>query len=200
MNAQAGRSGLRGIHAQGRVTPRKDGAALNVLDLMGHVADVSAVPVALAGFGITYYQIRKTREAAEAAEGAARNSQAAIGRSNLLVLIPQLQRVEEDLDRAVRDGSEQVVISSLQAWRWQAGQVRGLLEVGRLASRELLVDIQDSVSAASQAQIELAGSGGELSLAIATKDARDAIAKVTNELGAVATVQGIRAGGVDNAE
>ncbi|MEU1604127.1 hypothetical protein [Micromonospora matsumotoense] len=172
---------------------------MNVLGLIGHIADISAVPIALAGFSVTFYQIKKTRKAAEAAEGAARNSQAAIGRSNLLVLIPQLQRVEEELDRAVRDASKPVVISSLQAWRWQAGQVRGLLQVGKLAKRDLLVDIQDSVSAASQAQSELTGSGGELSLAVATKDARDAIAKVTNELGAVATVQGIQAGGVDDA-
>ncbi|GHJ10925.1 hypothetical protein TPA0907_52920 [Micromonospora humidisoli] len=172
---------------------------MNVLDLIGHVADISAVPIAIIGFGVTYNQVKKTRKAAEAAESAARNSQTAIGRSSLLGLIPQLQRVEEELDRAIRSGSEPVVASSLQSWRWQAGQVRGLLQVGKLASRELLVDIQDSVSAASQAQIELSGSGGDLNLATATKDVRDAIAKVTNELGAIATVQGIQAGGVDDA-
>ncbi|MGX4657546.1 hypothetical protein ACWCHM_28070 [Micromonospora sp. SCSIO 07396] len=172
---------------------------MNVLDLIGHVADISAVPVAIIGFGVTYNQVKKTRKAAEAAESAARNSQKAIGRSSLLGLIPQLQRVEEELDRAIRSGSEPVVASSLQSWRWQAGQVRGLLQVGKLARRELLVDIQDSVSAASQAQIELSGSGGDLNLAAATKDVRDAIAKVTNELGAIATVQGIQAGGVDDA-
>ncbi|MFC0527228.1 hypothetical protein [Phytohabitans kaempferiae] len=165
---------------------------MDFFDVAGRIADVTAVPGLVTGFVITYRQLRKTRTAADAARDAAHNAQASIGRSNLLVLIPQLQRVEEELDRAVRQGVEEVVVSALQGWRWQAGQVRGLLEAGRLGNQSLLTDIQHSVTAAAVAQHNL--HGPSKNLVSTTHKVRQAIAKVTNELGAVATVQGIQAG------
>ncbi|WP_141725409.1 hypothetical protein [Micromonospora pallida] len=164
------------------------------LDLAGHAADVSAIPVAATGFGLTLWQLRKTRKAAEAARDAAKTAQAAISRSNVLVLIPQLQRTEEELERAVLAKSKPLIRSHLQSWRWQAGQMRGLLKFGGLAGDDLLTDIQISVSGASEIASELVGSI-DVDLAELTKPVREAIARVTNELSAVASMQGIQAGG-----
>lgn len=164
------------------------------LELAGRVADVSAIPVAAIGFGLTFWQLSKTRKAAEAARDAAETAQAAISRSNILVLIPQLQRTEEELERAVIAKSKPLIRSHLQNWRWQAGQMRGLLKVGGLAADELLTDIQVSVAGASEVASELIGSS-DLDLPFLTKSVRESIARVTNELSVVASIQGIQSGG-----
>ncbi|WP_326561968.1 hypothetical protein [Micromonospora sp. NBC_01796] len=165
-----------------------------LLDVAGHIADLSALPIAAVGFGLTLWQLRKTRKAAEAARDAAHTAQAAISRSNVLVLIPQLQRIEEELERAVLSKSKTLVRSHLQSWRWQAGQMKGLLKAGSLGTDELLIDIQDSISGASEAASQLL-STGDLDLADVTKVARSSMARATNELSSIASMQGIQSGG-----
>lgn len=157
-----------------------------------HITIISTIPLALIGFGFTLWQVRKTRTAAEAARDAAKNAQRGIGRGSLLVLIPQLQRTEEELERAVRSGYSDIAMSWLGTWRWQAGQLRGLINVAS-TDRAVLRAIQASVVAAAEAKTELVGSIG-VDLVIATKDVRTAIAAVTNQLGELAVVQGMQMG------
>jgi hypothetical protein len=157
----------------------------------------SAIPFALAGFGFTIWQIVKTRTAAESALDAARSAQHSIVRNSLLMLIPQLQRVEEELERAVRTQSEDSVVTWLSSWRWQAGQVRGFLAEASPHNKQVLSALQSSIAMA--AQVKSAIIDGPLEdLPIITKAARDAIADVTNELGALAAMQGARIGASDN--
>ncbi|WP_435233013.1 hypothetical protein [Micromonospora aurantiaca (nom. illeg.)] len=168
---------------------------MRFLDLMGHVADVSALPIAVAGFGITLWQIKRTRKVAEAARDSAVAAQSAIQRSNLLVLIPQLLEIEAKLERAAKDGMEEVITSNLRAWRWQAGQVKGLLEKAGGAAPTLLTALQDSIAAAAQLQTELVGVTA-VDWPAATLDVRGAIAGVTNELGALSAARSTETGGV----
>jgi hypothetical protein len=160
--------------------------------IVEHVSTISVIPLAIVGFGITWWQIHKTRTAAEAARDAARDTQHGIGRGSLLVLIPQLQRTEEELERAVRSGHHDIALSWLGTWRWQAGQLRGLINVTS-TERDTLKSIQESVVAAADAKAELIASA-EADLVIATQDVRTAIAAVTNELGELAVVQGMQIG------
>jgi hypothetical protein len=158
-----------------------------------HVSAITAIPLAVVGFGFTLWQVRKTRTAAEAAQRAAERAQRGIGRSTLLLLIPQLQRAEEELDRAVETGQQNLVLLWLATWRWQAGQLRGLLKVAAPDERTILRSIQESIVATVDLKNSLLGIPGS-DLIAATKEAREAIAAVTNGLGELAVVQGIQMG------
>jgi hypothetical protein len=164
---------------------------MSVNSVVELAAAYATIPLAIVGFGFTIYQISKTRKAAEAAADAARSTQYGIIRNSLLILIPQLQRVEEELERAVRAESDDLVVTWLSNWRWQAGQVRGLLAQASPQNRKVLSSLQSSIAMA--AQVKSAIIDGPLEeLPIITKAARDAIADVTNELGALAATQGVQ--------
>lgn len=167
-------------------------------EFAGRAADVSSVPGLLVGFAITIYQVKRTRRTAEAAAAAAKAAQAAISRSNVLALIPQLERIEEDIAEAIRNTDNDNVSFSLLAWRRKASQVRGLLEVAGLTERRHLVAIQDSITLAMEARTELLGSGSS-DMFDPAKAALRAISRVTDELGAMASAQGIKSGGAGHA-
>src|SRR6266571_3879160 len=151
--------------------------------LVQQAAEYTAIPFAMIGFGITFWQLSKTRRAAELARDAARLAQSDISRGSLLILIPQLQRVEEELERAVRIDSADMVLSWLGNWRWQAGQARGLLAIASPGNRGILKALQSSLAAAAIVRSHLIDSSDDDSLAAMTRPARDAITNVTNQLG-----------------
>ncbi|TYK53024.1 hypothetical protein [Actinomadura decatromicini] len=108
--------------------------------------------------------------------------------------------MEEELEKAIREDSRELVISWLTNWRWQAGQVRGFLttlsQVEGNASGDdevFLTALQTSVATAAQAKALLI-EDSEDSLPAITKSARESIAEVTNELGMLAAVHGIHIG------
>jgi hypothetical protein len=162
-----------------------------------HATTITAIPLAIIGFGFTLWQVRKTRKAAEAARDAAGLAQRGIGRGNLLVLIPQLQRVEDELERAIHSGHQELALTWIGTWRWQAGQLRGLIQVTAPTNRKMLKAIQTSMVAASDAKASLV-SEKTIDLAAETKGVMSAIAAVTVDLGEIAVIQGMRVGGIEN--
>jgi hypothetical protein len=161
-----------------------------------HVSIIATIPLAIAGFGFTLWQIRKARTAAEAARDAARDAQRGIGRGTLLLLIPQLYRTEEELERAIGDGQPGLMLSWLAIWRWQASQLRGLLKVTAPDERGILKAIQKSMVATADLKTEMLGIKSN-DLVDATKEVRTTIAAVTNGLGELAMVQGMQIGQID---
>ncbi|MFD4725006.1 hypothetical protein ACFWNW_07960 [Streptomyces seoulensis] len=157
-------------------------------------ATVTSIPFAVVGFGVTIWQSRQAKNAAEAARDAAREATDNISRASLLVLIPQMHRVEEELERAVRDKSVDLALSWLSTWRWQAGQARGFLSSSTADEVEVLSALQASVTAARSSKAKLIDSQG-VDIVAATKQALSAIGKVTGELGALAASYGIQMGG-----
>ncbi|MFF0550255.1 hypothetical protein ACFYUL_14950 [Streptomyces sp. NPDC004311] len=157
------------------------------------VANWSAIPVAAAGFFFTIKQTIKARHAAEMAQKSAEDARDRISRSSLLVLLPQLHRAEDQMERAVRDGSVELAISWLSTWRWQASQVRGLLDEADPQQRVLADSLQASISAAASAKEKLM-SNGSPDVVVATRAVRAAVGKVTGELGALASSHGMQAG------
>ncbi|WP_159024449.1 hypothetical protein [Streptomyces scabiei] len=127
------------------------------------------------------------------AEQSAKEAKERIGRSSLLVLLPQLHRAEEQLERAVRDGSVELTISWLSTWRWQAGQMRGLLNELDPLQREIAVALQASISSATSAKEKLI-SNSNPDVVSATRSVRAAMGKVTGELGAMASSHGMQSG------
>ena len=98
--------------------------------------------------------------------------------------MPQLQRVENDLERAV-DGDERVLVRyQLEAWRWQAGQLRGLVGLALHRDHPIIRDLQESVSLASQAKIALSNVARPMNLS--TRAVRQSIAAVNDQCATLA--------------
>jgi hypothetical protein len=153
----------------------------------------TSIPFAVIGFGVTIWQTTKAKTAAELANKAAQDVRENIGRASLLVLIPQLHRAEEQLERAVRDQSVDLVLSWLSTWRWQAGQARGLLNENDQLQRDVIISLQESIAAASSAKSKLID-GAAPNVILATRAVRTAVSKVTSELGAMAASYGLQVG------
>lgn len=160
---------------------------VSVLDA---VNGVTAIPFAVVGFGVTFWQLRKTKDAANAASDAARRAQRQISRGNILMLLPQIQRIEDELERAIQLDQVQLAISWLATWRWQAGQLRGLLPNENNQRRRLHRSLQASISVAAETKIRLLDPAQASDLVAITNAVRAAIAAVTNELGALAVEYG----------
>ncbi|MGW1128551.1 hypothetical protein [Streptomyces sp. NPDC002526] len=171
---------------------------MSVYSIVDAASSWTAIPFAVVGFGVTLVQVRKTRSAAESARAAAEDVRQTISRSSLLVLIPQLHRAEEQLERSVRDRSIDLSISWLSTWRWQAGQVRGLLDEENPTEREMVVSLQASIAAAASAKSKLIDTDSPDVVSI-TRNARQAMSKVTSGLGAMASTYGMQSGGSGNA-
>lgn len=161
-------------------------------DVVDHVSTSLSIPLAVVGFVIAIRQINKSRSAAEAARDAATNTTADLNRAGILVLLPQLQRVEEQIERAVDSGSTELFIAWANVWRWQASQFRGYLELAEVDSKTLSEHIQKSVTLVTVAKSSLVGNSS-VDLVKATKKALESIAVVTSELGALAALYGSKA-------
>lgn len=107
-----------------------------------------------------------------------------------------MQRTEEELERAISIGQQDQLLSWVAIWRWQAGQLRGLLRFATTDQRDLRKAIQETMVATADLKTELLGKTGN-DLVAATKEVRTAIAAVSNGLGELAVVQGMQIGPID---
>ncbi|WP_066364616.1 hypothetical protein [Herbidospora mongoliensis] len=158
------------------------------------VANYSAIPLSLLGFALTLWQLMKARRAAEAARDAALQAQGAIRKNSVLMLIPQLLRTEEELDRAVRDSSVELTMVWLTSWKSQASQLRGFLELASLQNNDVMKALQSSVAKATIVRLDLTQQAKGINLVLATRAARESISLVTVELSALAAVQATQIG------
>jgi hypothetical protein len=90
---------------------------MSFLDAVGHIADVTAVPGLALGFGLTFWQLRKTRTSAEAARDASRGTQLRMNRVFLLTMAPSVTQAEDELTRALHAGERDRIGLALQNWR-----------------------------------------------------------------------------------
>ena len=177
-----------GTHpACGMLTPVIS-AAQSAIDPAWGRADTLAVvgiAVTVAGFLLTLVQLKRTRSAALAAERASTTTQTRLASNHLLLLIPQLDRIDNDLAAAVEADHAQLVAHHLSAWRWQANVFRTLLARADLADEQTLTMVQTSIVACSNAKLKL---GTGVGLEKSTIHVRKAISEVVNQLGALATL------------
>jgi hypothetical protein len=118
----------------------------------------------LAGLYLTWRQAKKAKEeasdaglqareakvAAEAASSAIDRTQRQLRANQMLVLIPQLRWLAQELDTAIAAGDSAMTRRHLDGWRWQAGHVSGLL-LDAKAERRILRALQESVALATEA-------------------------------------------------
>ncbi|MEZ3179931.1 hypothetical protein KYY02_14930 [Streptomyces pimonensis] len=150
------------------------------------------IPLSLAGFGLTFWQARGAKKAAEQARDAAQSTRERIIRSSLIALIHQLIKTEEELDRAVHEGEPRVAISWINTWKWQASQARGLLKASDSDEQKIMRGLQTSIVAAGEAKNILISNPGDL--VADTANVRTSIVKVTGELSSLAASLGFQIG------
>lgn len=93
--------------------------------------------------------------AAEAAGVAIDRTQRQLRANQMLVLIPQLRWVAQEMDAAIAGDDRGMTRRTLDSWRWQAGHVNGLLLDEGATSRKILKALQDSVALATEATTTL---------------------------------------------
>jgi hypothetical protein len=151
-----------------------------------------SIPLQALGFGLTFWQIRKTRKSADAAKTAALGAQAQIGSNLLLVVLPQLNQIETNLEWAISNSNRIAVVHYLGSWRWQAGQVRGHLERQGEEDEEFLTMLQSSIATAADTKLAIQDPSTDLTKR--TRAALKSIAAVTGLVGEMTARNSIEKG------
>jgi hypothetical protein len=108
------------------------------------------------GVAVALWQLRKTARAATAAKEATERTERRLALNQILIIVPQLLTIEQDLEAAANDGDVKAVIRYLYRWRGMANELRGLLgdEVAG-DYRDLRSLLQKSSALASRAKSNL---------------------------------------------
>ena len=112
---------------------------------------VIGFPLALLGLWLTWRQAKKATDAANAARVAIGRTQKQLVANQLLVLVPQLRWISTEIDAAIEDNNAGLAKRHMDNWRWQAGNVHGMLTGNSGEDDDLLRDIQAAVSLAAAA-------------------------------------------------
>jgi hypothetical protein len=149
--------------------------------------DIIGIPLTIAGFIFAIVQIYKTKNSANAAKTAASDAVSSISSNYLLILLPQLNRVESELDTAVDQDDRRLAAAHMSQWRWQAGQVRGWLSGDDPSSKKVAKLIQTSITLAATAKLDALDKAQDLPSV--ARPVQEAIAAVTGELGQLSSRQ-----------
>lgn len=84
--------------------------------------------LSIIAFAILIWQIRRAANLAEAARDAAMSASLQSATYNLLVLAPQFDRCEAQLESSVRVGDAQLALEGLKQWRRLTAELKGLLK------------------------------------------------------------------------
>ena len=141
---------------------------------------VVGLPLTILGLIITWRQARKATKAAEAAKKAVYQTEQQIRASQLLVLVPQLRWTVAELESAIENDNSYMARRQLESWRWQAGNIHGILSSTNSSEEKLLKSLTRSAGLAVTAGGLLLEAEGE----VAPKciKARAAMAATCDEL------------------
>ncbi|MEZ7157262.1 hypothetical protein ACBR38_19800 [Streptomyces sp. MAD19A] len=106
------------------------------------------------------------------------------------MLIPQLVRIEDEIDRAVNENDVRLVVSWLNTWRWQASQAKGYLQAAKADDPKVMKALQASITASGETKNILVAGTSDLIQDSAA--ARKAISKAAGELGSLAANFGMQ--------
>jgi hypothetical protein len=128
-------------------------------------ANVAAAAIALLGFALAIYELRRTRGAAEA--------------TRLLTLAQSLRSAERDLDESLPNKRLRA-IRALNDWRAVAADAYGILEKSN-APPQLLQAVAESRQLAASCKSDLQ-TDPKMSLATTTHKVRSAVALVADDV------------------
>lgn len=126
------------------------------------------------GLGIAIWLIVRTGRIARATRTAVEDATQHIGLYNILLIVPELSRIEFELERAAQEDSKDHVHRLLREWREVASDFRGLLirEEGSSVNLDKLV--QESLVLVVTAKSQIL-SGKDATALRSTQRAREAI-------------------------
>jgi hypothetical protein len=110
---------------------------------------VGGFPLTLAGLYVTWHQAREASSAANAARRAVQRTQQQIRANQLMVLVPQLTWIANEVDWAIERENFDVVRRFLNSWRHHAGNVHGILMAQAPNESEILKVLMQSIGLAA---------------------------------------------------
>lgn len=154
-----------------------------------------AFPISVLGFALTLLglkiaydqliaasaQLDATTTAAQAAASAAISATKSLSGNLTMLVAQQLVHIEREIDRAIRDNERGVLLDYLGQWRFQAGQLHGL--VLRLGPDEakLAQAIMTSITVCGRPKSDINKPATDLVEIM--KPTQNAVSKVSAELG-----------------
>lgn len=112
---------------------------------------IAGFVLTLAGLYLTWRQARDATGAANAASRAVQRTQKQIRSNQLMVLIPQLTWIANEVDWAIERENFDVVRRFLNSWRQHAGNVHGILMAQAPNESEILKMLRHSIGMAAVA-------------------------------------------------
>lgn len=159
---------------------------------------IASLAVALAGFPLAIWQIRKSVKASEAARTAVEATSSRHVSNQLLILVPELLLIDRDLGEAIENNERSDVLRLLVQWRHRASQVRGILIGVDRITPNVISQLANSAALATMAKQSLQNSS--TSIVKATKRASAAISSACNEISAISGELSVDPGEPNNAE
>lgn len=160
-------------------------ADVSVLDKWDFGLGIFGFLLTILGFGVALAQIRKTKRAVDAAADAVRIGTVRIRYNQLLVLAPQMQYLEGELDGAIQQddhfGAERVLLR----WRQLATSVHGILGPMGSEYATLVEDIDKTRSNAIATKGKISESRGAKRVATLVAVVHKEISSVNDTLGSV---------------
>jgi hypothetical protein len=161
------------------------------------ITTIASIPFALIGFAITWWQLVKTRDAANAAKAAALRATAQFSRMTLVSALPQLRQIDDEMDCAIREQSAEALRFWISRWKWEASDTRGHLSETIKEEARIMRAIQSSLTAASDLGRAMHATAPD-QLAAVTDDLMRSVDKITAELGTLAAKKALETDGAAN--
>lgn len=137
--------------------------------------------LSVVGLVIVIWQIWRTGRIAKATQEAVQDATRRVGVYNILLIAPELSRLEREIEDAARNGEESALRRLLKEWRELGAELRGTLANEDIVSPEMDKAIGNSVALAMAAKQGIVG-GKDLDMLQATKKVRAAIEQVCVEM------------------
>ena len=143
--------------------------------------------VSVFGFLITIWQLIRTANAAKASTRALEEATQRLSKNHLLVVLPQVRLLENDLDAALADDDKKLAIRTLVSYSHAANQLASLLaghddpEVS-----DLIVKLKESAVTASAAKATLV-SGTTKAVRLVARAASEQIGAISSPLAGLTT-------------
>lgn len=156
-----------------------------VLDWVNFWLAVLGIVLTVVGFAVAIQQIRKTKKAAEAAAAAVTVGTVRIRYNQLLILAPQMQNLEGELDNAVKQEDAYAAERVLLRWRQLATTAHGVLGQMGEGYGALVEDITTTRGLAIATKGKLSESRGSRSVSSLVATVRKDMSRVNDDLGSM---------------
>jgi hypothetical protein len=142
------------------------------------------------GFAVTICQLRRTTKATDAARLALEAAAQTLGINHLLVLLPQIQALEVDMDVSSLDNDKKLAIRTLIAVRHIASQAATLMDTDPTEKESELIEMLNDFSKVAARSKALLVSGTDKQVSDVLKSASSKITLISGRAsGLVASYQ-----------